>query len=504
MRPIASYIERLDRAYGDRPYFVGLKARLLAAFDALLVVFLPLNIAKLFWLHSPEIPRRVALGVIMELAALFSLRTLLKGRLELAGSSLVLVTVAGANAFVFVAGTYEQPLALAIQLFVFDVVFLLFAVIFASRRVAACVFAVIVASHAALYRIALRGGAIAGSPAFAAGTLLRDGLVALGFVFCLGAVLIRMIDAAHRRSEDSLRETRAVNANLERLVSERTVELEQATREAREASRAKSEFLANMSHEIRTPLNGIIASADLLARRPELSVEAGRLSKLISESGDLLLTLLGDILDFSKIEAGQLALEKRAFELAPTVANTIELIASRAAAGSVALGVTVGPGIPQYLEGDSYRLRQVLLNLISNAVKFTPGGGRVDVSVTSGAPASNPLEVRFEVRDTGIGMDAATIRRIFDRFTQADSSTTRRYGGTGLGLAISSRLVGMMGGRLDVESTEGKGSLFHFTLSFPVLEKAPDLPAGLEHIEGSLDLRVLVVEDNPINQKIRM
>src|SRR5262249_30220155 len=160
----------------------------------------------------------------------------------------------------------------------------------------------------------------------------------------------------------------------------------------------------------------------------------------------LLLRLLGDILDFSKIEAGQLVLEKHAFELGGMVADTVALIAPRAAAGSVQLDFEIAPTLPKSVEGDSYRLRQVLLNLLSNAVKSTPAGGRVHVAVSPGTVAH---AVRFAVNDSGIGMDAATMARMFERFMQADTSTTRRYGGTGLGLAISSRLVQMMSGRLE-------------------------------------------------------
>jgi signal transduction histidine kinase/CheY-like chemotaxis protein len=311
-----------------------------------------------------------------------------------------------------------------------------------------------------------------------------------------------MIQAAHQRSEESLRQTRITNENLGRLVSERTRELEQASAEAAGASRAKSEFLANMSHEIRTPLNGIIASSDLLMRRKDLSPETAEHARLISESGDLLLKLLGDILDFSKIEAGQLALEKHTFELVPIITDTVALGTSKATQGSVQLDLSIAPDLSKHLQGDSYRLRQILLNLVSNAVKFTPAGGRIAVAVTSTAPAANPSPIRFEVRDTGIGMDAPTLARIFERFTQADSSTTRRYGGSGLGLAISSRLVEMMGGRLEVKSAPGKGTVFSFIVPLqPAFTPAPSR-VTLQPIETHLDLRVLLAEDNAVYRKI--
>jgi len=499
---IDPFVKRLDRAYRDRPYFVGLKARLLAAFDAMLLVFVPINIAKVYWMHPPGMERRLAMAAIVGVAALLSLWSLLKGRLELAGSGLVLVILIGAHVLAFASGSYPQPLGLAIQLFILDIICLLFAIVFTSRRIAASLFALMIATHVGFYLVVLHRAAIPGTSAFAARMLLTEGLTAMAFVFCLGIALIQMIESAHVRSEESLRESRSTNENLGRLVSERTRDLEEATRRATEASRAKSEFLANMSHEIRTPLNGIIASSDLLMRRSDLSPEAEQHARLISESGDLLLNLLGDILDFSKIEAGQLALEKHAFELVSTVENTMELVATKAVLGSVRLDATVASDLSKYLEGDSYRLRQVILNLLSNAIKFTPAGGSVRVAVTSAAPQANPVPVRFEVRDTGIGMEPATMERIFERFTQADTSTTRRYGGTGLGLAISSRLVQMMGGRLEVESAPGKGSVFHFTVSFRPVETAPEFPTASDRLEPQLSLRVLVVEDNTINQKI--
>ena len=502
IRPLKSYLGRMDAAYRERPYFVGRKARLLAAVLAILAVYVPLNIAKILWFMPPQPGRRLVMSLVIEAAALLSLRILSRGRLEAAAGLFALAVAGTASVLALVAPGYAEPLGLAVQMLVTGIVFVLFAVVFAPRPVAAAVLLIVAGSQVAIHRAALGGASIPGSASYTAQTLLREGLVALGFVFVLGMALVRLLESAHRRSEESLRATRALNENLELLVSERTRALEEASGRARAASRAKSEFLANMSHEIRTPLNGIIASSDLLARRADLPPEAERHVRLIAESGDLLLTLLGDILDFSKIEAGQLALEKRAFELAPTVASTVELIAAKAADGSVDLAVAVSPELPRFMEGDSFRLRQVLLNLVSNAIKFTPAGGRVEVTVGSAEPRADPVPVRFEVRDTGIGMDAATVARIFDRFTQADSSTTRRYGGTGLGLAISSRLVEMMGGSIAVESAERKGSVFSFTIAMPVVTDEPDPGPSAAPLGPPLGLAVLVVEDNAINQRI--
>ncbi len=503
IRLFAANVAALDVAYRDQPYFVGQKARLLAAFNLLLLVFVPVNFIKLLWAQPPHLPERIAFNIILATAAVFSIRLLFRGKLDVAGGVFIFFVSSLLHLGVLFTPDAEQPLSAGIQVLVYDLVFLLFAIIFTSRRVATVVFALLLTAHVAFYFKSLHQPLLVGSVQFAADTLLREGILAMCFVFALGISLVHMIQAAHLRSEEALSATRHTNENLERLVAERTRDLEAATRRATEASQAKSEFLANMSHEIRTPLNGIIASSDLLLRRPDLPPAVADHARLISESGDLLLRLLGDILDFSKIEAGQLALEKHPFELVSTIGTTVALVAPRAALGPIQLDFTVAPSLAQFLEGDSYRLRQVLLNLLSNAVKFTPAGGRVHVAVTSTAPTADPVPVHFEVRDSGIGMDSDTVTRIFERFTQADTSTTRRYGGTGLGLAISSRLVEMMGGKLEVESETGHGSRFHFTIPLRLAAAAaPDVPLAAADAESPLDLHVLIAEDNAVNRKI--
>jgi len=505
LRPFAAYLARLDSAYRERTHFIGLKARLLAGIAALIVVFIPFNIAKGIWLQMPFIVPRVEVNVIIAIAAVYALRALMKGQWERAGTVLALTMVLSVHGMVMlICATTEptQPLSIAVQIFAFDLVFLFFAVLFTPPPVAALVFAMLVAGHVGFHLFIRKAVNFTPAAQKIADTLLREGLLAMGFLFAFGFILILMIEAAHRRSEESLLHSLSVNENLEGLVADRTRELETASHQAAAASRAKSEFLANMSHEIRTPLNGIIASSDLLARRTDLSPEARDHARLISESGDLLLRLLSDILDFSKIEAGQVVLEKHLFELTPFVTDLVALMANRAETSGVHLAYAIEPGLARVFEGDSYRLRQVLLNLVSNAVKFTPAHGQVEVSVTSATPRATPTQVSFEVRDTGIGMDEATTARLFERFTQADSSTTRRYGGTGLGLAISFRLVEMMGGRLAVKSTPGKGSTFYFTIPLNVSATAPEAPAAAEQLGTGLNLRVLVTEDNAVNRKI--
>ncbi len=340
------------------------------------------------------------------------------------------------------------------------------------------------------------------SMAFVAATLRREGILTLLVIFMIGTALVRMIAAANRRSHDALQATRATNDKLEYLVDIRNRDLAAASECADAASRAQSDFLANMSHEIRTPLNGIIAASELIQRHPQLPAEADEHARLVTESGELLLKLLGDILDFSKIEAGELRLEAHPFRLKPLLVDTMALIETRAASQNISLGYTIGGDLSESFSGDSFRLRQIILNLLSNAVKFTPADGEIHLRAESSSKSSATPQIRFTVKDTGIGMDAETVERIFSRFTQADSSTTRRFGGTGLGLAISARLVKMMGGQIEVKSTPDKGSTFSFDLPLEptatISKSAPSSPQSLK----ALGLHVLIVEDNQVNQQI--
>ncbi|MDB5876507.1 MAG: hypothetical protein JWQ07_5949, partial [Ramlibacter sp.] len=285
--------------------------------------------------------------------------------------------------------------------------------------------------------------------------------------------------------------------DLETQVAMRTQELEVARTEALEASRLKSDFLATMSHEIRTPMNGVVGLTSLLLHT-ELDERQRRHAEGVRSAGEALLAIINEILDFSKIEAGKLELEIVDFNVAQVVEEAAELVAASAQSKGLELLAYCSPELPLGLSGDPSRLRQVLLNLASNAVKFTPEG-EVVIRAHLEDRTAGGVVVCFEVSDTGIGIDEADQQRLFDPFSQADSSTTRRFGGTGLGLAISHQLVTAMGGSLGVDSELGRGSTFWFTLP---LGLAQDLTIVPRQTDGLAGLRVLVVDDNHTNRLI--
>ena len=328
------------------------------------------------------------------------------------------------------------------------------------------------------------------------GTRIHRGILSLLELRFHNESLIQFMSRAKNESEDLNEELAAEIEQRKRIEKE----LQKAKEVAEAASKTKSEFLANMSHEIRTPMNGILGTLQLL-QGSELSESQEEYINIAYNSGESLLSLLNDILDFSKIEAGKLELEYISFDIKRLIKELTVLLKQKADEREVQLEMDLAENVPAFIKGDSARIRQIVANLMTNAIKFTEKG-KVTVKVLVLEKSEKTARLRIEIIDTGIGISEEAQRKLFNSFTQADGSTTRKYGGTGLGLAIVRQLVTMMRGRLGVNSVEGEGASFWVEIGFEIgnesmaANKIKAVSAPVEMLSG----KVLLVEDNPVNQ----
>jgi signal transduction histidine kinase/AmiR/NasT family two-component response regulator len=344
-------------------------------------------------------------------------------------------------------------------------------------------------------------GADSGAGASALARVLGVLLLIVG-----GAAVVRLHDVRRQRQLERLVALRTQELTAE--IAERrraAIELEEAREVALNASRLKSEFLANVSHEIRTPMNGVMGMTDLAMQMP-LPAEARRYLEIAMSSADLLLQVIDDVLDFSKVEAGKLDMHPVELDVRAELDQLVALMGPRAEARGLLLNARVHNTVPHFVMGDPVRLRQILLNLVANALKFTDRGSvTIEVRVLDDADTeAGEVKLHFAVRDTGMGISPEDQQRIFEAFVQVRNSAARQSGGTGLGLAIGARIVALMGGELRVTSTQGTGSTFFFAVKFP--KTSAENVTGFEAVESAepipRHLRVLVADDNAINRLV--
>jgi signal transduction histidine kinase len=473
-RFFAPYLNRLNSAYRDRSYFVGLKARLLASISVLALGFVVFNIVKTVWLQLPVLHERIALNILVGIAGMVCLRSLLKGKLELAGNWLALATVLAIHGALIVGcatATPLEPLSVGFQLFAFDLVLLLISILFASRRVATVVFGIMAAGQVGYYVFMLRVANLAPTVQFAADALLREGLIAMSLLYCVGITMILMVEAAHRRSEESLRHSQEMNDNLERLEHETRI-LSERRRQFLDMQR---DFISLVSHEFRTPLTSIQGAQYLLE---ELLRKPAGLSGAVAEKAEKWLglqasglktmnNLVDQVLVLNRIE--HMTSEASLSPLPPGEMLTAAVARFNVSTSSprVILRDDVPPGFTASM--DPELVKAAAENLISNALKYSGPEQLVQVRVYTEQDGWV-----IEVVDQGKGIPHVDQASVFHPFFRAGNVGT--IPGTGLGLAMVRRAVDYHGGQIEFESKENEGT--RFKLHFPTVARPPlDLAA---------------------------
>lgn len=475
-------VGKLDAKYADKPSLMRIRARILLKFLGLVLFLAPVIILKLFLVVDDPAPIRIIVIASYWIFAGLGIVALLHGRHRLASEGMFLVIALGACAAPFyIYSLGRSPLYAFVGPTDYLHLVVVGVALFGTRRAFWVVNAMILATVLLYSHVVVSTITDVGTLDLAR-TAVRETIVSQIFFMMVCLIAMSGVGRAMRELD---------NARKGEILAE----------QARQANRAKSEFLANMSHEIRTPMNGVVGMAELLQQTP-LNGEQKEYVHTIIESGTSLLGLLNDILDYSKIESGMLEIRLQPVALPRLMRSSFSLLRAQAEGKGLDYSIHLGEALPELVISDGLRIRQVLVNILGNAIKFT-ASGKVSLHVSAMYPQGGQAMLEMRVIDTGIGMDAETLSRVFDRFVQGDGSTTRRFGGSGLGLSISKSLAEMLGGTLVLRSALGSGTTAIFCIPLvPTDEQAEpskELPATLQLPR---EFKVLVVEDNPFNQKV--
>lgn len=509
--------ERVEIQYAGQPMLVRMRAQTQLAFHVLLILIIPVMLLRLlFVLHEPSLVRTgMYIGYL--LIAIAGLWALTRGWYRLASDGVFLVMGTGMCAAPLVIWGLGNPALYAYIGPLSHLNFLLVAVaLFGTRRAFWVINLFVLTSILTYYNLSYHD-LVTPEQKMLAYTAVRELIVGQILFLCLTLTGLAAMGRAMEFLDHQVSINRKLSEELEERVRLRTEELhektviledrEKQTRElaeaAKQASVAKSEFLANMSHEIRTPMNGVVGMAELLTHT-SLDKEQGEYVHTIMESGSSLLTIINDILDYSKVESGKLEIHSEPVDIRRLIHGAFSVLRNRAEEKHLEYLLDIDDDMPVTLNLDKVRVRQVLINLLGNAIKFSHSGA-VRLYAIWDQHSGNKGTIRFQVEDTGIGMDELTVAKVFERFVQGDGTTTRKYGGSGLGLSISKSLSQLMGGDLELHSTHGEGTKAKFWIPTQILSDtvSPEHPSPTHETDARFsDMRILVVEDNLFNQKV--